>query len=133
MAKKTPDLHTKRKCANLILNWCRKNLGINRYRKTKPKVSVRINFPKDETERFIKGAYYAEENRIIVYHINVDSIEMLVQTIIHEYTHYLQSDKKYWDYFKTHYYSSHPYERQAERNELKYTDQCLCDILGLLD
>ena len=37
--------------------------------------------------------------------------------------------KKYWEYFETHDYSTHPYERQARRNEIKYTKanylQCL--------
>lgn len=132
MLKKSVDLKTKRKCALLTLKWCKKNIGINNRRKTKLKVVVRVNFPKDEHERFIRGAYYSEDNKIHVYHVNCKTINDIIKTIIHEYTHYLQSMKKYWEMYKTHYYSTHPYERQADRNEEKYFDLCLLEILEFL-
>ena len=128
MAKKCNDIEIKRQYATQAVKWCRDNMGINARRKVLPKVSVRINFRKDENERFIKGIYYSDENRIIVYHINCCSIEEVVSTVIHEYTHYLQSMKKYWEYFDTHNYSTHPYERQARRNEIKYTPDCIKQI-----
>ena len=128
MAKKSPDIHLKREYASQALKWCMENMGTNPRKRTQPKVSVRINFKKEETERFIKGSYYSDENRLVIYHYNCESIEEVVSTVIHEYTHYLQSMKKYWEYFKTHYYSTHPYERQAKRNELKYTETCIKQI-----
>jgi hypothetical protein len=128
MSKKCNDIEIKRQYATHAIKWCRDNMGVNPRRKNLPKVSVRINFRKDETERFIKGIYYSSENRIIVYHANCCSIEDVVSTIIHEYTHYLQSMKKYWEYFDTHNYSTHPYERQARRNELKHTSVCIKQI-----
>ena len=131
--KRSSNIDSKKKCAYLTLKWCKEHMGINNRRKTKPKVSVRIYFKKDETERFIKGAYYSDENRIIIYEINCKTLENVVSTVIHEYTHYMQSTKKYWDFFKTHDYSTHPYERQAKRNEKKYTKICLSEILNILD
>ena len=128
MLKSKHNINFKKKCAFLTLKWCKKNLGINKRKKTKPKISIRINFKKDETEKTTRGAYYFDENRIIIYHINCKTINDVISTIIHEYTHYLQSNKKYWDYFKTHYYSNHPYERQANRNEEKYFLVCLSEI-----
>jgi hypothetical protein len=125
MAKKIVDIELKRQYASKAIKWCRENMGVNNRRKTQPKMSVRIYFRKDETERFIKGIYYSGENRIIIYDLNCKTLEDVVSTIIHEYSHYLQSMKKYWEYFNTYSYSTHPYERQAKRNELKYTNVCM--------
>jgi hypothetical protein len=127
MGKKNVDIEIKKQYAIEALKWCRNNLGINKRKKNKLKVSVRVNFKKTD-ERDFNGSYYSNENRIIIYDLNCNSLEDVVSTVIHEYTHYLQSVKKYWEYFKTHYYSTHPYERQARRNEEKYTELCLKSI-----
>lgn len=132
MAKKIVDIELKRQYASKAIRWCKENMGINNRRKSQPKMSVRIYFRKDETERFIMGSYYSVENRIVVYDINCKTLEDVVSTIIHEYSHYLQSMKKYWEYFNTYSYSTHPYERQAKRNELKYTDECMKYIKKVL-
>lgn len=132
MAKKIVDIELKRQYASKAIRWCKENMGINNRRKTQPKMSVRIYFRKDETERFIMGSYYSVENRIVVYDVNCKTLEDVVSTIIHEYSHYLQSMKKYWEYFNTYSYSTHPYERQAKRNELKYTDECMKYIKKVL-
>jgi hypothetical protein len=127
MAKKNVDIEIKKQYAIEAVKWCKNNLGINKRKKNKLKVSVRVNFKKTD-ERDFNGSYYSNENRIIIYDLNCNSLEDVVSTVIHEYTHYLQSVKKYWEYFKTHYYSTHPYERQARRNEEKYTELCLKSI-----
>jgi Zn-dependent peptidase ImmA (M78 family) len=127
MAKKNVDIEIKKQYAIEAVKWCRNNLGINKRKKNKLKISVRVNFKKTD-ERDFNGSYYSNENRIIIYDLNCNSLEDVVSTVIHEYTHYLQSVKKYWEYFKTHYYSTHPYERQARRNEEKYTELCLKSI-----
>lgn len=131
MAKKNIDIEIKKQYAIEAVKWCRNNLGINKRKKNKLKVSVRVNFKKTD-ERDFNGSYYSHENRIIIYDLNCHSLEDVVSTVIHEYTHYLQSVKKYWEYFKTHYYSTHPYERQARRNEEKYTELCLKSIKKLI-
>lgn len=131
MAKKNIDIEIKKQYAIEAIKWCRNNLGINKRKKNKLKVSVRVNFKKTD-ERDFNGSYYSQENRIIIYDLNCHSLEDVVSTVIHEYTHYLQSVKKYWEYFKTHYYSTHPYERQARRNEEKYTELCLKSIKKLI-
>jgi len=127
MAKKNVDIEIKKQYAIEAVKWCRNNLGINKRKKNKLKISVRVNFKKTD-ERDFNGSYYSNENRIIIYDLNCNSLEDVVSTVIHEYTHYLQSVKKYWEYFKTRYYSTHPYERQARRNEEKYTELCLKSI-----
>jgi hypothetical protein len=128
MGKKIIDITLKRQIAKHVLKWCKENMGVNNRRKSLPKVSVRINFRKDETERFIKGIYYSSENRIIVYSANCETMDEVVSTIIHEYSHYQQSMKKYWEYFEFYYYSNHPYEKEARKNEEMYTKKCIRSI-----
>jgi hypothetical protein len=128
MGKKIIDITLKRQIAKQVLKWCKENMGVNNRRKSLPKVSVRINFRKDETERFIKGIYYSSENRIIVYSVNCETMDEVVSTIIHEYSHYQQSMKKYWEYFEFYYYSNHPYEKEARKNEEIYTKKCIRSI-----
>jgi len=128
MANKFVDIETKRRYALLTTKWCKVNMGTNKRKKTLPKVSVRINFRADETERFIKGIYYPNENRIIVYSLNCETIEEIVSTVIHEYTHYLQSYVKYEELYKRYYYKNHPYEKEARKNEIIYTKKCIKEI-----
>ena len=115
MAKKVVDSEVKKLFALYTLKWCKKNLGVNK-RKKPPKVLVRIRFY-EEDDKNVVGMYISYSNKIIVYDLNCSSIEDVVSTVIHEYTHYLQPWRKYWEYFKTHYYSTHPYEKQARKNE----------------
>jgi hypothetical protein len=131
MNKKTADLEIKKKYAVLTMKWCQENLGINKKKRNKIKISVRIR-PKKEGNYVVYGHFRSDDNKIIVYGINEQTLYEIVSTVIHEYTHYLQSNKKYWEYFKTHYYSTHPYERQAKRNEVKYSSECLKDIKKLI-
>jgi hypothetical protein len=132
MAKKVIDIKTKRRYALLTTKWCRENMGVNRRRKEQLKVSVRINFRGEEDERYIKGVFYPDENRIIVYSKNCLTIEEIVSTVIHEYTHYLQSDVKYIELYKIYYYKNHPFEREARKNEDLYTSICMKEIKLLI-
>jgi len=131
MKNKTADFDAKKKCAVLAMKWCKTNLGVNKKKKNKIKISIRVR-PKKEGKYFFYGDFNSKENKIIVYGANEQSLDDIVSTVIHEYTHYLQSTKKYWEYFETHYYSTHPYERQAKRNEIKYTSECLKEIKKLI-
>lgn len=131
MPRNIPDNTFKRKIAILTLKWCQENIGINKKKKN-IKLSVTTK-PHKEGNYYILGHFLNSENKIMIYNLKEQSLIDIVQTIIHEYTHYLQSSKKYWEYHKTHYYSQHPYERQARRNELKYGKTCLKEIKKLID
>lgn len=131
MAIKSIDIEIKRQYAIQTTKWCKKHLGINKRRKNQLKVSVRVNFKKSD-QRDFHGSYCSDENRIVVYDLNCKSLEDIVSTVIHEYTHYLQSTKKYWEYTQTYNYSTHPYEKQARKNEEKYTEVCLKTIKKLV-
>lgn len=125
------DVDLKKKCAILTIKWCKVNMGVNKRRKQQLKISVRIRFKhKDDLKYY--GVYYPDENRIIVYSKNCLTLEKVVETIIHEYTHYLQSSKKYFDFSKTHTYDDHPYEKEANKNQTKHTKVCFNEIKALI-
>lgn len=108
----------------LALKWCKENLGINTRKRKELILEVSVR-EKKKGEFVYYGNYCFNKNKIIVYIENCKDINDLVGTIIHEYTHYLQSSSKYRLYEKIYYYSQNPYERQARRNEIKYTDKCI--------
>lgn len=104
--------------------WCQENLGVNNRRRNPLSVEVK------DMSLTSMGEFNYKENSITVYywmHIDVGS---LVSTVIHEYTHYLQPVRKYynklWAIHK--YHSRHPMERQAFRTEKKYFKICWNDI-----
>ena len=80
------------------VKWCENKLGINKRKKKKLKISVRVTFRTPDEKNFY-GLYSYKDNRIIIYDLNCVSLEDVVSTVIHEYTHYLQPVKKYWDFF----------------------------------
>ncbi len=58
------------------------------------------------------------ENSIFVYYPNMKSRRHVIETLVHEYQHYLQSPswmKRYYD--MGHDYVSHPYEKAAIAEE----------------
>lgn len=62
--------------------------------------------------------YCSIENSIFVYYPNMKSRRHVIETLVHEYQHYLQSPswmKRYYD--MGHDYVSHPYEKSANAEE----------------
>lgn len=121
------DTKKKIKISTEALKWCKDYLGVNEKKRTKLKLEF------TERKRTIKkcivyGNYCFWRNKITIYLPHCETIEELVSTIIHEYTHYLQSRPRYLYYQKHYYYSTNPYEREAKRNEEKYCSICISDI-----
>lgn len=117
--------------ANQTLKWCEEYFGLCERKRRK------LLFRFSERKRKIQncdvfGNYCFYRNEIIIYLPNNNTIYDLVATVIHEYTHYLQVRRKYREYEITRYYSQNPMERQAKRNEDKYTKICLKDIKKLI-
>ena len=101
MSKKKVNIDLKKEIAIQTLKWCKKKFGVNK-RKKLPKISVRVRLIESDDESF--GLYIWKENRIIIYDSKCKSIMDVISTVIHEYTHYLQSMKKYYEYFNIYYY-----------------------------
>lgn len=127
MAKRHHDIELKTQYANEAIKWCRKNLGLNE-RKRKKLDFVVMDWSRKKGRFQFLGNYCFYKNRMVIYAPNCNSLYELIATVIHEYTHYLQSGPQYRKYEKIYYYSSNPYEREAKRNENKYTKICLKDI-----
>ena len=109
------------KIANMALRWCRRELGINKRKKFDPIWSVVNGYDTD------CGAYDADDNEVWIYWDQCGTVRELIATCIHEWTHQLQPIRtKYYKYPGS--YSRNPYEREARRNEEKYTKQCWTHI-----
>lgn len=128
---KNIDYKLKKEYSILTLKWCRNYFGINSRKRTRLKFKL-LHITRNSKNDIVFGRYCFWKNTITIYAPNCKTIEQIVSTIIHEYTHYLQSRTKYKKYEKTHYYSTHPLERSAFRNEEKYTKLCLKDIKKLV-
>lgn len=132
MLKDSPDLILKKKIARLTLKWCKNKFGVNSSKKIRIKIELRLKIKKDGNF-IVFGHYYSDINTIYIYNLRNVSTNDLVSTVIHEYTHYLQSDTKYLEYLETYDYDNHPYECEARKNEKDYTEMCLNEILTLIN
>jgi len=124
---RTIDIGSKTYYAKQTLKWCEGYFGLcdRKRRKLIFKVSER---KRKMGNSDIYGNYCFWRNTITLYLPNNTTIHDIVATMIHEYTHYLQSRTKYRNYEKTHYYSQNPLEKEDKRNEEKYTNMCLKHI-----
>jgi hypothetical protein len=109
------------KVSELTLNWCIENLG-NPLKTKSPYVTI-------ITDRRIKNVYGYYSDQEITLNINaITSVKQLISTIIHEYTHFLQSPrtsyfKKYWKMNDKVGYIRNPYEIEARLTEQAYTNE----------
>ena len=127
MGKKNNNFELKKKYALMAIKWCKNYLGENDRKRSK------LLFEFTERKRTIKGYmvygnYCFYRNKITIHTSTCETLHDVVSTIIHEYTHYLQSRNMYKYYEKNYYYSTNPYEREARRNENKYTRTCINEI-----
>ncbi len=128
---RTIDIDTKKYYAIQTLKWCREYFGENDRKRTK------LIFEFSERPRTMKkcivyGNYCFWRNKMTLYLPHCNTIHDIISTIIHEYTHYLQSRPKYQHYQRHYFYSTNPYEREAKRNEDRYTKMCLKHIKSFL-
>ena len=76
----------------------------------------------DGTESGCHAEFDRIDNCIVVYYPNMVSREHIVQTLVHEYQHYLQSPSWMKRYYDMGYdYHTHPYEVAAYAEEVNYT------------
>lgn len=116
----TPQDH--KYIVGLTVKWCREFLGENNRRKTKFKVFVGPQ-PKRELKHI--GACYGHfdclKNKLSVFPEHNKTVKELIQTTIHEYTHYTQPIRsKYYTYDEQYGYQRNPFEVVARRNEGLY-------------
>lgn len=123
------DYLIKIKYSKLALKWCVNKFGKNNRKKRelilKPKKTIKY-----QKRSKVFGIYCFYRNTIYIYLNNCDSIKDIVSTIVHEYTHYLQSSTKYHYYQNVYYYTQNPLEIEAKTNETLYTNDCLNYIIS---
>lgn len=84
-----------------------------------PFVSIEDSpFSDEEVADNLYGEYCGMLNEIVLYWKNIDSLEVLARTLVHEYQHYLQSRSWMKRYYTMGYtYDNHPYEVAAFAEE----------------
>lgn len=103
----TSDINLKN--AKLILKWCYDNLGKSRYRSfSKLKISISRNIK--------TPGLYEEDGEYSVIYVNPDkhrSFNEFIDTIIHEYIHFLQGLRYYDQILEITGYEKHPMEHSS--------------------
>jgi hypothetical protein len=110
-----------RKDALRVMNWCKRNVGLNHKRKYLPALEWSA---KGED----CGDYDFEDNIISVYKSKHKSCIDIIHTIIHEWVHYKQSTKKYYEYNEIFNYQDNPLEIQANELADKMKWKCRKDL-----
>ena len=119
---------TKARFVNLVIDWCQKNMEFPKGHKYYPTVEVKYYISKKKS-----GDYTSNSRVIRIFVNNHQTIEELVDTCIHEYTHYLQMPKnihqlEYTKYNSTKGYHNNPYEVDARKKAAFYTPKCIKDL-----
>lgn len=123
--------------ARKIFRWCKDHYGPSRFNKIKTlKFLFKDNLVDDDDRSQLYGVYCPIKNGITVNLPAHDSetILSLIDTIIHEYTHFKQDIKvmypKYFDYYKYND-KNHPYEITARYRANKDRWLCYREVFGV--
>jgi len=97
------------------IRWCETNLGTKSY---KVDYSVRTL-----GEKYIPayGCYDDSRKTIMVFRNHAPDVKMIVRSVLHEYTHYLQNLRWYNNTLKKVGYDNHPQEVEARMMENLYS------------
>lgn len=115
-----------KKITDLIITWCISKFGTRKYC---PNVSV-VNV-KDRKEP--DYAWYEPDRHTPEITINItptSNVQNLVDSLLHEYTHYLEPNfqQRYEEYEKKYDYDHHPLEKKARKVAKKHRRKCFNDI-----
>jgi len=113
-----------KKIAEKVLPKIEKYYGFSKYWETTPylefeksiyaKLMDEEDVDINDGEQNPKAEFDLIENVINIYYPEIKSEKDLIQTLIHEYQHYLQCPTWFGRYYKMGYrYDNHPYELQA--------------------
>lgn len=115
------DSRTIREIVKLSTAYCTETFGVNRRKRTEFTVSIRKQTGGDPAY----GQYCPVENRMTIFYNHCPRVKQLVQTVIHEYTHYLQPITTYYSKLLDKFgYDDHPMESEAREFEMEYYHEC---------
>jgi len=108
-----------------VLNWCCENLGWSKFHNELPFIDI----DDSSNDWNMMGEYDSFDNNIIIYKKYIHSIDDLINTVIHEYSHFLQSPTWYTRYANNMTIievaaGEHPYEIQAEEMAHTHSPKC---------
>ena len=98
--------------------------GEAKHHNNTPYVSIEDTpYSDEEVPTDLFGEYCFIMNELTIYWKNIDSLEILTRTLIHEYQHYLQSQSWMTRYYNMGYgYNDHPYEVAAFKEEERWKE-----------
>ena len=114
---------------NEVLPKIEKHYGFSKFQKCTPWIEIHHNiYEKYSGEEGAQGEedschaeYCSMMNEITIYWPQMKSRKMIIETLIHEYQHYLQSPSWFKRYYNMGYnYNDHPYEVAAIKAESDY-------------
>jgi len=113
-----------------IVYWCKDQMGLPPKVKTIPE--IKISYYKHQK---IAGLYHTQKQCIVIYPKSNESLLKLVDSVIHEYVHFLEmrSPKDAIAYSKfqaTHGYINNPYEVSARKIAAEKRDECIQYLLN---
>lgn len=98
------------------ISWCEKNLG------TKPSRQGSLKFKVISGKIPAYGAYDYRNNTIFIYRNHTSDVKMVVRTVLHEYTHFLQNLRHYNLVLSRVGYTNHPQEVESFGTEKMYSN-----------
>ena len=108
-----------------VIDWCVNEFGLSKYHDHDPW----LDFDNDDLK--MMGEYNIDENTITIYVNEIKNIDDLIETIIHEYVHYLQRPSWYTRYINMGYKNeNNPYEMIAETIAINNLKQCKIEALN---
>jgi len=117
----------RKKFIQLALQWCSTHLGT-----TNQPYQLRIIYYRHQQ---YGGRYLFNGRQIVIYVYDSLDVDNLVEIILHEYSHFIQFQKKVHeqDYDKKHNelgYDNNPYEIEARKIAKQNKKECLIWVLG---
>ena len=120
-----------------VIDWCIDEFGLSKYYEHYPYMEI------DMDEDGMCGEFIGYNNEIIICPTAMDTIDEFIETVIHEYTHYMQSPTWYTRYanrkieltaeefadYLLRGDPTHPYEIEADEVAKKNMKKCKNNIL----
>lgn len=128
---KTPtDKMTSRQLRKVVceaIKWCEANVGVKTKSRT---LKYRVlSLPEKCTAAY--GMYDPNSNTLFVFRNHAPTVRMVVRSVLHEYTHFMQNLRYYGHTLNKVGYMKHPQEVEARVMELLYSN-CWSDIKNKL-
>lgn len=108
----------RRNLVQAVIDWMHINVGEKKWKYRTFEFTVR-KLPRGYTPAY--GCYDPVINKMFIFHNYCKDVKMIIKSVLHEYTHYLQNLRYYDKVLKKVGYNKHPLEKQARVNESLYS------------